>query len=75
MCSLFSAQEAFITVNSLKILKYDNMRRADLQENLFLCYNLFRRERKGYLYVCVGDRFEAGEYTQRKYKYHFTVQV
>lgn len=27
-----------------------------MQENLFLCYNLFRRERKGYLYVCVGDR-------------------
>lgn len=56
MLSLFSAQEAFITMNSLKILKYSKMRRADLQENLSLCYNLFRRERKGYLYAHVGER-------------------
>jgi len=32
------------------------MRRADVQENLSLCYNLFRRERKEYLCVCVGER-------------------
>lgn len=56
-------------MNSLKILKYSKMRRADLQENLSLCYNLFRRERKGYLYVCVGEKeVVAGEYTQGKYK-------
>lgn len=47
--SLFLAQEALITMNSLNILKYSKMRRAVLQEDLSLGYNLFRRERKGYL--------------------------
>lgn len=36
------------------------MRRADLQENLSLCYNLLRREREGYLYVCVGEKEVCG---------------